>query len=1448
MAMQRINTPAFGGEKTYERWKEEIAAWELICGVDKKKQALLIALSFPEGSEVRDKVFNEVKNADLNKEDGLKVLLEHLDKWYKRDDLSAAYESWTKFDSYKKVKEEEMDKYIMEFDKRSKTLSKHKVTIPNCILAFKLLDSAGLDTQEKQIVMTAVTFDEPDKMYDAMKLALRKFFGSQEVLSLNQKTNVVSNSENSNTSAVVIKSEPVFSAEEVQIIDRGRGRGRFRGGRGFTRNRYNQRGGVQRNSMDWRGNTRKCYVCGSEFHLASSCPKNVYINNVDEETDECLMASVRGSTEMTALVVESFNCAVLDSACTSTVCGNDWLQSYMHALSEKEVLKVTEEDSNTTFRFGDGEVHASMKKVKIPVTIVGKKINIVTDVVDCGIPLLLSKKSMKKAKIEIKFEDDTAVIFGRRLKLTCTSSGHYCIPLTDENESRQNTEEIMFTLNGDGKEIGRKVRKLHHQFGHPTCKRLTQLFIDAGITDERCFEYASEISNSCEVCIKYKKTPSRPVVSVNMARNFNEVVAMDLKEFKKGEIYFLHLVDMATRFSRSCIVKSKEPKVIVEKIIEIWLGTGIGAPEKVLCDNGGEWANNTFLELCEQMNIRVMHTAAYSPFSNGLCERNHAVIDEMVAKIMCDQPTCSLSVALAWAVNAKNCLQMVGGYSPYQLVFGRNPRLPCAINDNLPALEGVTSSDVLAKHLNASHSARKAFIAAETSEKIRRALRHNIRGTGITFQSGDLVYFKKENQNEWKGPATVIGQEGKTVILKYGSYIIRVHETRIQETLYEFNQDKENGRKLLIEMLKSQTKEKSETVKKRNSMQERTPGLDILPLPMEDDVIQDDYAEAEENSPGNELNGAVVEAGIPKIGQKVKFLLNETGEWHTATVHSRAGKATGKYCDWRNIEYEDGRIASIDWKNQVQSWSTEDGNEDSTVQGSVHQDTVTEKEFGDVLVVCGEGEDIECREAKAKELSNWRDFGVYREVPNAGQKALSVRWVMTKKTNIDGDSKIKARLVARGFEESEEIQSDSPTVSKEVLCSFVAILASKNWSVNSIDIKAAFLQGAKFERDVYLKPPKEADCDVNTLWKLEKCVYGLNDAARTWYITMKTFLLSLGCTQVKTDPAAFYWFYKGDLCGIFLMHVDDFLWGGTSKFEDIVIHQVRKTFFVGDQSNNAFKYVGLEVMQNGDGIMINQNKYCKSLDPIHVSAMRASRKGEDCNKPEIDNLRSLVGQLGWLCTSTRPDLSYEVLELSCKLNHPKVEDLLQANKCIRKANTYESTMFFPCLGDISKCKLVVYSDASHANLPDGSSSAGGFVVFLVGENKRCCPLYWESKKIKRVVKSTLAAETLAATDAVDMAFYLGKILSQVLYNVDKNAIPIELYVDNHSLYDNVYSTKNVSEKRLRIDIAILKQMVYEGELKIFWMESRGQLADILTKKGVNSVKLMKVFENGLFEM
>ena len=81
-----------------------------------------------------------------------------------------------------------------------------------------------------------------------------------------------------------------------------------------------------------------------------------------------------------------------------------------------------------------------------------------------------------------------------------------------------------------------------------------------------------------------------------------------------------------------------------------------------------------------------------------------------------------MELALAWAVSAKNSLSNVFGYSPNQLIFGKNPNLPSILTDVCPVLENVTSSQVVADHLNAISAARKAFVEAESSDKLKRAL------------------------------------------------------------------------------------------------------------------------------------------------------------------------------------------------------------------------------------------------------------------------------------------------------------------------------------------------------------------------------------------------------------------------------------------------------------------------------------------------------------------------------------------------------------------------------------------------------------------------------------------------------------------------------------------------------------------------------------------------------
>ena len=113
-----------------------------------------------------------------------------------------------------------------------------------------------------------------------------------------------------------------------------------------------------------------------------------------------------------------------------------------------------------------------------------------------------------------------------------------------------------------------------------------------------------------------------------------------------------------------------------------------------MSDNGGEFSNSKFRELCERFNINVKTTAAESPWSNGMCERHNSVIADNITKVVAENG-CGLDIAICWAINAKNSLQNVHGYSPFQLVFGQNPHLPNVLYDKPPALDDVTTTKII---------------------------------------------------------------------------------------------------------------------------------------------------------------------------------------------------------------------------------------------------------------------------------------------------------------------------------------------------------------------------------------------------------------------------------------------------------------------------------------------------------------------------------------------------------------------------------------------------------------------------------------------------------------------------------------------------------------------------------------------------------------------------------
>ena len=98
--------PVFTTQKPYSRWVDEIKAWQALTDLDVKKRCIAIALSLPEDGQnsIRDKVFSELTVDVLNADDGVVKLIEFMDKIFKKDELSEAYEAYTEFDRFRRSK------------------------------------------------------------------------------------------------------------------------------------------------------------------------------------------------------------------------------------------------------------------------------------------------------------------------------------------------------------------------------------------------------------------------------------------------------------------------------------------------------------------------------------------------------------------------------------------------------------------------------------------------------------------------------------------------------------------------------------------------------------------------------------------------------------------------------------------------------------------------------------------------------------------------------------------------------------------------------------------------------------------------------------------------------------------------------------------------------------------------------------------------------------------------------------------------------------------------------------------------------------------------------------------------------------------------------------------------------------------------------------------------
>ena len=170
--MSKKTPPKFIQGMSYETWKNKIEMWKIVTSISKKEQGIIVLLESLEGNNRAEKAVSELTAAQLNIDTGLDVLLEKLDKVFVSDTVDEAYSTYSRFIKFHKTSDMSMTEYIIEYEHLSHKMIEHKMTLPDTVLTFKLLDGANLTEDDRKLALTLSS----DLKLDTMKSALKRIF------------------------------------------------------------------------------------------------------------------------------------------------------------------------------------------------------------------------------------------------------------------------------------------------------------------------------------------------------------------------------------------------------------------------------------------------------------------------------------------------------------------------------------------------------------------------------------------------------------------------------------------------------------------------------------------------------------------------------------------------------------------------------------------------------------------------------------------------------------------------------------------------------------------------------------------------------------------------------------------------------------------------------------------------------------------------------------------------------------------------------------------------------------------------------------------------------------------------------------------------------------------------------------------------------------------------
>ena len=313
-----------------------------------------------------------------------------------------------------------------------------------------------------------------------------------------------------------------------------------------------------RNPRGPDGAVTTCRSCGSRNHWVRDCPDK---EKREEDKEKAFLSLASLSPSM---LNECTGRGILDTACTKFVCGEVRMLRYLHKIAKFCQKMVNRSTTRSRIMFGDGSTVKSLECVTVPIQLADLVCTLKVEVLPGN---LLSIESMKRASIISNLKDNTLTLPGSEapLKLEQTSTGHLTVSLIPPH---QGTDHLALIAN-DGEISEKQVLKLYRQFAHCHEKRLLNLLKSAGQEGKKLTKLVASVVSACGVCVKFGRAKPRPVVTMPLSTHFNGVVALDLHQLAEN-YYYLHIIDVFTRFSQAILITDKRAETIVAMFNKVW--------------------------------------------------------------------------------------------------------------------------------------------------------------------------------------------------------------------------------------------------------------------------------------------------------------------------------------------------------------------------------------------------------------------------------------------------------------------------------------------------------------------------------------------------------------------------------------------------------------------------------------------------------------------------------------------------------------------------------------------------------------------------------------------------------------------------------------------------------------------------------------------------------------